>query len=353
MKKVYIPAFLVLLLCAAAGVLFGQSSAAQVIYGEGYGFSILREGEEQYYDVLYDDVVGLELFESDYISTDESTFIEVQLTSSKNVLKISENTSFQITEVSGQGGGRFALTYGRVRAKVDRLVGNDRFTIGGPTAVAGVRGTDFGYDIIAKREETAEVFNTLAQVYCFQGKVAVEKVEEADTDGGDVIIETNQMVSFASEPDAEPVKEEFIPREIEEEINIFWDQNRFKGELIDYPVPAEEQEEPEAEKQTEPEAAAEDKPAPAEEEKTAEEDTVFKTEAEKEKTRKNFFAAGTTVVGIGVLTEVAGILLHFFGPGWFSGDAATYRDTGTVLMVAGGGIALGGLLTYLGILVNQ
>ena len=97
----------------------------------------------------------------------------------------------------------------------------------------------------------------------------------------------------------------------------------------------------------------EKQPPPEEPEKTVEEEKVIITEAEKEKARKNFFAAGTTVVGIGVLTEVAGILLHFFGPTWFSGDPATYRDTGTVLMVAGGGIAVGGLLTYLGILVNQ
>ncbi len=348
MKKVYIPAVLILLMCAGGGVLFAQSSAAEVIFGEGYGFSILREGKENYYDVLYDDVTGLELFEGDYISTDESTFIEIQLASSKNVLKISENTSFQITEVSEGGGGRFALTYGRVRAKVDRLVGNDQFTIGGPSAVAGVRGTDFGYDIIAKRDEAAEDFKTTAQVYCFQGKVEVVRVQEVETMEEIVVIETNEMVSFSSVPEAAPVKEEFVPREIEEEINIFWRQNDFEGVLIDYPAP--EKEEVREEKEPEP---VEKQPPPEEPEKTVEEEKVIITEAEKEKARKNFFAAGTTVVGIGVLTEVAGILLHFFGPTWFSGDPATYRDTGTVLMVAGGGIAVGGLLTYLGILVNR
>ena len=203
----------------------------------------------------------------------------------------------------------------------------------------------------------AESINTISQVYCFKGKVEVEKVEAAEAEAEvkavePLVIETNQMVSFASEPEAPPVKENFLPREIEEEINIFWDQNDFKGKLIDYPVIEEKQEMVEEKTEQAPETE-EKQVEPEQKEKTVEEDAVFITEAEKAKKRKSFVVAGTTVVGIGVLTEVAGILLHFFGPTWFSGDASTYQDTGTVLMVAGGGITVGGLLTFLGIAVNQ
>lgn len=372
MKKLVLAVFTVLLSFSAVTGVFAQESAATIIFGEGYGFNLLRDGEESYYDILYDDVIGFKLKKGDYVSTDEETFLEIQLTSSSNVLKISENTSFQIAEVSGKGGGEFALTYGRVRAKVNRLLGDDEFNIGGPSAVAGVRGTDFGYDIVAKRT-TTEQFGTVAQVYCFEGKVEVSKikpkeisepegpVETAGEETKDVldlgemggtdtvILEANQMVSFAAEEEGDPVKEEFVPREIEEEINVFWDRYDFTGEMIDYPEPEEVSKE--AEKEPEKE---EEKPVVEEEpEEEKEEIILVQEEKRKAKARKSFLIAGTTVVGIGALTEVAGILLNFFGAQWFGGDPNTYREVGTVLMITGGGVAFGGLLTYLGILVNK
>lgn len=350
MKKLVFSVLLLMLILFSGPSLFARDGAATIIYGDGYGFNLLREGEELYYDILYDDVIGVELFEGDYISTDESTFLEIQLTSSSNVLKISENTSFQIERISGQGGGRFALTYGRVRAKVDRLIGNDQFQIGGPGAVAGVRGTDFGYDIIAKREDSREDPVTIAQVYCFEGKVEVAKIVTEVEPEEVIVIEANQMVSLAMEAGEVPVKEDFQPRVIEEEINSFWDQNDFSGPLIEYPGMEVEASSEDEGAEPEEKKLEEEKPV-----KTVEEDTIFQEQEEvrKEKARKNFFAAGTTVIGIGALTEIAGILLYFFGPGWFGGDAGTYQDAGTVMMVAGGGIAVGGLLTYLGVLVNQ
>ncbi len=354
MKKIGLSIICVVLLFAAGTTVFGQDAPAKVIYGEGYGFNLLREGEELYFDILYDDVIGFELHEGDYISTDEETFLEIQLTSSSNVLKISENTSFQITQVSGKGGGDFALTYGRVRAKVKRLIGDDEFSIGGPSAVAGVRGTDFGYDVIVMPDMEKNQIETVAQVYCFDGKVEVTQAEKEDAEE-EIVIESNQMVTFSAEEDTELVKEDFEPRHIDEEINVFWDRYDFTGELIEYPPIEDETDAVEKKPESKDEKIVEKK-----EEKTPEvepseekEEINFELEQKKAKARRNFFIAGTTVIGVGALTELTGILLYFFGADWFNGDAQTYRQAGTVCMVAGGGIALGGLLTYIGILVNK
>jgi hypothetical protein len=64
-----------------------------------------------------------------------------------------------------------SLVYGRVRAKVDKLAGTDTFTIRSATSVAGVRGTDFGVDVIARQQAAAPV--NLTRTYVFEGYVTV------------------------------------------------------------------------------------------------------------------------------------------------------------------------------------
>jgi hypothetical protein len=62
---------------------------------------------------------------------------------------------------------------------VDRITGNEEFRISGRSAVAGVRGTDFGYDFVATREGSVDAET---QVYVFEGSVEVtETVGEGGT----------------------------------------------------------------------------------------------------------------------------------------------------------------------------
>jgi hypothetical protein len=340
MKKV-IPVLLFFLSTAVPCTLWAEEADAVVIYGEGYSFSLSRDGSETYYDVVYDDVVGMGLYAGDYISTDAGTFLEIQLTSSENLLKISENTSFQITSVSGSGGGTFDLTYGRVRGKVAKLFGDDEFRIRGQSVVAGVRGTDFGYDIIVDRigEGEKPEPKSVAQVYCFDGKVEVAKTKKPSES---ITIESNQMVSFSPEKAVEPV--EFEPRDVSEEIRQFWSVNDFMGDLIQYPDLRREEPEEKEPEEKEPEAAAESDELPEEEPQIFSEEELARRAA----IRKGFLAAGTSLVSVGVLTEIAAVVLLNFGEQIFPNAQFDYLQVGNILTYTGAGIVVTGILTYLG-----
>lgn len=183
---------LLLLLVLLAAPLAGQEedSYAFIIYADGYDMSIFRNEELLTYDVLRDDVIGLPLLPGDLIQTDPDTFVELQVMPSRTVIKVAENTTFRIEEIGGSGGGSFDLSYGRLRARVDRITGNDRFQIRGRGAVAGVRGTDFGYDFVAEREGGVD---TETQVYVFEGSVEV-------TETGDEAVTSPEAEQVPDEP---------------------------------------------------------------------------------------------------------------------------------------------------------
>lgn len=270
-----------------------RDSYAFVIYAEGYDMTIFRNDELLTYDVVRDNVIGMPLLPGDLIQTDGETFVELQVMPSRTVIKVAENTTFRIEEIGGTGGGSFDLAYGRLRARVDRITGNEEFRIRGRSAVAGVRGTDFGYDFVATREGSVDAET---QVYVFEGSVEVtETVGEGDTrlleaespgiaeGGGEgqregqpadgvaeprqratiptegtgaprtIILTANEMVSVirrtveetlqqAGEAPtaAAPALVAFQPASIEPEIEQFWEEKDFQREPVD-PEAVEEQ----------------------------------------------------------------------------------------------------------------
>jgi hypothetical protein len=285
--------FLVLILSTP---LFAQDGGAEsqdvfgvILYADGEEITIFRHGTLLTYDVLYDDIIGMPLLEGDLVQTENGTFVEVQLLPSRSTLKIAENTSFQINSIAQNGGGDFDLLYGRVRAKVAQLGATDPFQIRGRQAVAGVRGTDFGFDYVVER---GSFTNPVTQVYCFEGSVEVLPSEDdsnasqvpdgeaqdptvAESQGSStpsesvqtspaasnpseaVLISANQMVSLrqsAPEPQSEadstsedsgtPMAEqtgsqlsrpkpEVSQTGIGAAINSFWETNNFKTEPVD------------------------------------------------------------------------------------------------------------------------
>lgn len=75
-----------------------------------------------------------------------ATGLELQLQPSGSIVRIAEDTVFAIESMNRQANGTdhaFRLDTGKIRTVVATLRGDDRFTVRTPTAVAGVRGTDF------------------------------------------------------------------------------------------------------------------------------------------------------------------------------------------------------------------
>lgn len=277
-----------LLAGVSAGVAAQSDPYAFVIYAEGYNVSIFRNGELQTYDVLVDDVVGMPLLPGDLVQTDGDTFVEMQVMPSRTVVKIAENTTFEIESLGGAGGGSFAMNYGRIRARVERITSNETFQVRGFSAVAGVRGTDFGYDQVVEREAAGEL---QTRVYVFEGEVEVSERQADDgpddaasgddpaatgdgeqpADGAEteppaesqrVVLGANEMVNVVSAVPAELVEEAqdlvepgaedseppegqpatprppvqkvtFSQQTIQEDIQEFWTEQDFQEEAID------------------------------------------------------------------------------------------------------------------------
>ncbi len=209
--------------------LWGQEAgSAVIVYGEGDGFTLVRGGEAQFYEVDYDDILGMFLYANDTILTEEDTFLEIQVTSNASLIKIAENTTFEFQRIGTTGGGTIKVVYGRIRAKINKLANNDEFEIMGTDTVAGVRGTDFGYDLTYGEDVSETESNeTITTVYCFEGSVKVEQEDQASKIVKEILIEADQMVVTKS------VEQEkiLVAYEIEEEIDQFWDENKFVYEM--------------------------------------------------------------------------------------------------------------------------
>jgi hypothetical protein len=77
---------------------------AFVIYAEGFNMSIYRNDTLENYDVLVDDVIGMPLLPGDLVQTDAGTFVELQVMPSRTVVKVAENTTFEIESLRRRGG---------------------------------------------------------------------------------------------------------------------------------------------------------------------------------------------------------------------------------------------------------
>jgi hypothetical protein len=209
-----------------------QGEQAELVYAEGEGFTLVREGEDRFYDLWEEPAEGLILQGGDLLLTEAGTWLEIRLADS--LIKVAENTTFTLKTLQ-DAGGTFEVAYGRVRARVENLTADSPFWIGGSDTVAGVRGTDFGYDLfydpLAPEKKSVNV-------YCFKGKVEVvrqlkpleDEEYRADEDfsrgkelTSSVILHRNEMVSVDSSKPHEPLARQRLDREVKE----FWERNTF------------------------------------------------------------------------------------------------------------------------------
>lgn len=246
---------------------FAAGPWAVVSYAEGKSFILIRDGKTATYSVDAPDVFGMEIRQGDIIHTSAATFLEIKINSVSATVQVAENTSFKCDADSGGAQVSSELYYGRVRAKVAKLAGSSSFRISTPTLVAGVRGTDFGCDVIAVRgvkpdagaavqqgtaaqqgatAQSGSATPVLNRVFCFEGTVAVSKTDSASTaatgaasapsaagaapgalaaKAADVVlIGKNEMVEnvvgdTVAPLSAEPLKKDALPEDVHE----FWE----------------------------------------------------------------------------------------------------------------------------------
>jgi len=208
-------------LLAAAVSAWGQGASvwAEVEFSVGADITILRDGKP----LAVDDPVGFRLAEGDQIQTGKGAFLELRLKPSGGVLKLSENTVFVLSSLSDSPERGFKLVYGRVRAKVDKLARGSTFNIASDSVAAGVRGTDFGYDVLTVRADSSGAQVPVTRIYCFDGSVLVTVVPAPDARPSELKVKAGSMVTVEQKeglwvPSLVPVSED---------IRSFWTQNDF------------------------------------------------------------------------------------------------------------------------------
>ncbi len=219
------------------GILFAASPYATVVYAEGASFSLIRSGKTVTVSVADPATIGMEIKPGDIIRTGPSTFIEIAINPISASVQIAENTSFRCDANATGLDSSGELYYGRIRAKVAKLSGNASYRMSSPSLTAGVRGTDFGLDVIAIRQSgaagstggtqaTTGTAPTLFRVFCFEGNVLVGSV--AGTLSDTLMISGNEMVERVASPGA--AKADLPPLEkkkVSTEVFDFWKVHPF------------------------------------------------------------------------------------------------------------------------------
>ena len=211
-----------------------QGKAAAVVeFSSGEDFVVIRKGRK----LVMQDPIGLELFQGDQLQTGDGVFVELRIVSGNAIVKLAENTTF-VLERLGDGQTSMQLVYGRIRAKVERIAGTDSFSIRSTQAIAGVRGTDFGVDVVASRQ--VSLGSTVTNAYCFEGAVEVTAfvrsealaAESLEAIPKSFVIGAGEMVKVeGAAGKAEAVK---VP--LEKAIQGFWKENDYVSQADTEPA---------------------------------------------------------------------------------------------------------------------
>ncbi len=227
--------FLGALVLAVAGAWAQGTVAATIEFSSGDDIVVIRSGKR----LPFKDPIGLELFQGDQLQTGKGIFVEMRLGTGNTILKLAENTTFVLERLEG-GQTSLQLVYGRMRAKVEKLTGADSFSVYSTQAVAGVRGTDFGLDVIASRSTVAAA--TMTRAYCFEGSVevvalvrsAAQAAESLEAIPKSFIISAGEMVRI----EGVPGKMDAVKQAVEESIRSFWMANDYEAEEDEAPADA-------------------------------------------------------------------------------------------------------------------
>lgn len=204
---------------AAAAVAEGAPAWAEVEYSVGDDIVVIRAG----HPISVDDLIGFRLAEGDQIQTGRGTFVELRLMPSGGMIKLSENTAFVLSAISSPSDRNFKVLYGRVRAKVDKLASKSSFNVHSDVATAGVRGTDFGYEVVTEKATGAEAQKPVTRVYCFDGAVVVAVTQPGVELPEEVLVKSGKMVKV-EEREGVWVPE-LVP--LPEDVRSFWKANEF------------------------------------------------------------------------------------------------------------------------------
>ncbi len=201
MKKTFLQ--LTILFLLAAG-LYAQNGgpAAVLAYYEDVTQIEVRSKENSSVAVS----LGMELLAGDRVIT-KNTPAELQLEPNGSIIKLSMNTEFTVEELqsSEEGVNRFSLVKGKMRTIAAKAGLGMNYEVATPSAVCGVRGTDFGAISLP------EIFEEKA--FVAEGEITYRRLDTGEaitlTSGmiADALAETFQAVQMTREQLNEVLKD--------------------------------------------------------------------------------------------------------------------------------------------------
>lgn len=152
MRKIIPLLLLLVLIPAFASAQSGEASAVLAYYEDETQIEVL-DSSNKVIPVSY----GMSLQPGDTVRT-EASIAELQLEPNGSIVKLSENTVFTVDQLqtSPETSNNFSLAAGKIRAIAASAGMGNRYQITTPSAVCGVRGTDFG--VIAEPGSSERAF---------------------------------------------------------------------------------------------------------------------------------------------------------------------------------------------------
>lgn len=209
------------------------NSQVFIEFADGDDILIIRNNKR----LAFADPIGLELLNGDLIQTGKNTVLELRFfkdSRSGALLKMAQNTSLVLDKIA-LADNSIKLVYGRVRAKVEKITAANSFTVAGTLAVAGVRGTDFGIDVLASIEQSAGAISTITNTYCFEGIIEVKAFVRSEAQLSEALESIPRVYQLTN---GEMLRVEGVANKVEafkenasKEIINFWKLNDFHSSL--------------------------------------------------------------------------------------------------------------------------
>ena len=144
----------------AVQIMFINDTSGELLF-------INETGTEELYSC--DVGLGSELPIGWTVLTGNGDSVELQMKSNGSIIRIAENTNFKVMALQGidkAPSSDFELIFGKFRTIAGRLIGNEEYNFYGQTSTCGVRGTDFGMQIVSDT-----VYGIKEETFVFEGKV--------------------------------------------------------------------------------------------------------------------------------------------------------------------------------------
>lgn len=142
----------------------GASAAheARLEFASDFGELTVRDGEGE---AVVPVELGMDVPFGGLLETQRTT-AELMLEPNHAILRVARHTTVQLEGLSGRRRGRtrLRLEEGSLRSIVESLTGSERFEVSTPSAVVGVRGTDFRIDVDPGVRELVTVFDGEVEV---------------------------------------------------------------------------------------------------------------------------------------------------------------------------------------------